>query len=294
MSKVFYKLFVPVLLTLLCPACITEVDVGACNNTVISFENLVDGNDEFKDNIETVTYVIYDSEGKIVYQKTLSADELDDFQGLKVRLPEAGHYRVVAWGNYDSSNSQIGPTGKPGENQIVINGNDPSSFDNLYLGTLDFDLPSVDGRHEWTLDMKPQVVEIDAVIKSELPDADQVYEIKVGPLPNGITSGGEIIGDDDTYYTGSFTVGEDGKIESTVKLPPFEENTDAVIQIINKETGEVVSEIKLSDYLKENGLPGGGDDDNKKPVIDIEISVSGTDVSITFPGWKPKPVYPSI
>ena len=45
-------------------------------------------------------------------------------------------------------------------------------------------------------------------------------------------------------------MGEDGKIESTVKLPPFDENTDAVIQIINKETGEVVSEIKLSDYLK--------------------------------------------
>ena len=77
MSKVLSRILVTVYLSLLCQACITEVDVGACNNTVIRFEYLADGDEDvFPEYITSVTYCIYDSEGEIVTQASRDKEEI--------------------------------------------------------------------------------------------------------------------------------------------------------------------------------------------------------------------------
>ena len=149
MSKVLYNILIPVVVLLLCPACITEVDVGACNNTVIRFEYLADGQEDvFPEYISSVTYCIYDGEGGIVTQATLDKNMLDEFQGLKLRLHSAGDYSLVAWGNL-GTHCELYSEEKLSEGKVAHPSETPWTFDRLYLGTLSFNLESVDGRHEW-------------------------------------------------------------------------------------------------------------------------------------------------
>jgi len=147
MSKVLYNILIPVVVLLLCPACITEVDVGACNNTVIRFEYLADGQEDvFPEYISSVTYCIYDGEGGIVTQATLDKNMLDEFQGLKLRLHSAGDYSLVAWGNL-GTHCELYYEEKLSEGKVAHPSETPGTFDRLYLGTLSFNLESVDGRH---------------------------------------------------------------------------------------------------------------------------------------------------
>ncbi len=135
MSKVLYKILIPIFLSLLCQACITEVDVGACNNTVIRFEYLADGQDDvFPDYITSVTYCIYDGEGKIVTQATLDKGRLDEFQGLKIRLWNTGAYRLVAWGNF-GTDCVLEAHKKLTTGKVVVNSEMTVTFDRLLTST---------------------------------------------------------------------------------------------------------------------------------------------------------------
>lgn len=88
-----------------------------------------------------------------------------------------------------------------------------------------------------------------------------------------------------------FTDDIEGRIKSTTWLPRFDENTEATIEVFSTISESNVASVKLSDYISANNIRITG---VEEAVIDVLISVSGTNISIKFPGWKPKPVYPSI
>ncbi len=290
MSKVLYNILIPVVVLLLCPACITEVDVGACNNTVIRFEYLADGQEDvFPEYISSVTYCIYDGEGGIVTQATLDKNMLDEFQGLKLRLHSAGDYSLVAWGNL-GTHCELYSEEKLSEGKVAHPSETPGTFDRLYLGTLSFNLESVDGRHEWVAPLHSAHVTLNAYIQSTLSEAAGAYAIRVGKFATGVSNSGETLGPDREYCP-VFTDDIEGRIKSTTWLPRFDENTEATIEVFSTISESNVASVKLSDYISANNIRITG---VEEAVIDVLISVSGTNISIKFPGWKPKPVYPSI
>ena len=290
MSKVLYNILIPVVVLLLCPACITEVDVGACNNTVIRFEYLADGQEDvFPEYISSVTYCIYDGEGGIVTQATLDKNMLDEFQGLKLRLHSAGDYSLVAWGNL-GTHCELYSEEKLSEGKVAHPSETPGTFDRLYLGTLSFNLESVDGRHEWVAPLHSAHVTLNAYIQSTLSEAAGAYAIRVGKFATGVSNSGETLGPDRDYCP-VFTADIEGRIKSTTWLPRFDENTEATIEVFSTISESNVASVKLSDYISANNIRITG---VEEAVIDVLISVSGTNISIKFPGWKPKPVYPSI
>lgn len=290
MSKVLYNILIPVVVLLLCPACITEVDVGACNNTVIRFEYLADGQEDvFPEYISSVTYCIYDGEGGIVTQATLDKNMLDEFQGLKLRLHSAGDYSLVAWGNL-GTHCELYSEEKLSEGKVAHPSETPRTFDRLYLGTLSFNLESVDGRHEWVAPLHSAHVTLNAYIQSTLSEAAGAYAIRVGKFATGVSNSGETLGPDRDYCP-VFTDDIEGRIKSTTWLPRFDENTEATIEVFSTISENNVASVKLSDYISANNIRITG---VEEAVIDVLISVSGTNISIKFPGWKPKPVYPSI
>ncbi len=290
MSKVLYNILIPVVVLLLCPACITEVDVGACNNTVIRFEYLADGQEDvFPEYISSVTYCIYDGEGGIVTQATLDKNMLDEFQGLKLRLHSAGYYSLVAWGNL-GTHCELYSEEKLSEGKVAHPSETPGTFDRLYLGTLSFNLESVDGRHEWVAPLHSAHVTLNAYIQSTLSEAAGAYAIRVGKFATGVSNSGETLGPDREYCP-VFTDDIEGRIKSTTWLPRFDENTEATIEVFSTISENNVASVKLSDYISANNIRITG---VEEAVIDVLISVSGTNISIKFPGWKPKPVYPSI
>lgn len=290
MSKVLYNILIPVVVLLLCPACITEVDVGACNNTVIRFEYLADGQEDvFPEYISSVTYCIYDGEGGIVTQATLDKNMLDEFQGLKLRLHSAGDYSLVAWGNL-GTHCELYSEEKLSDGKVAHPSETPGTFDRLYLGTLSFNLESVDGRHEWVAPLHSAHVTLNAYIQSTLSEAAGAYAIRVGKFATGVSNSGETLGPDRDYCP-VFTDDIEGRIKSTTWLPRFDENTEATIEVFSTISESNVASVKLSDYISANNIRING---VEEAVIDVLISVSGTNISIKFPGWKPKPVYPSI
>ena len=290
MSKVLYNILIPVVVLLLCPACITEVDVGACNNTVIRFEYLADGQEDvFPEYISSVTYCIYDGEGGIVTQATLDKNMLDEFQGLKLRLHSAGDYSLVAWGNL-GTHCELYSEEKLSDGKVAHPSETPGTFDRLYLGTLSFNLESVDGRHEWVAPLHSAHVTLNAYIQSTLSEAAGAYAIRVGKFATGVSNSGETLGPDREYCP-VFTDDIEGRIKSTIWLPRFDENTEATIEVFSTISESNVASVKLSDYISANNIRVTG---VEEAVIDVLISVSGTNISIKFPGWKPKPVYPSI
>ena len=290
MSKVLYNILIPVVVLLLCPACITEVDVGACNNTVIRFEYLADGQEDvFPEYISSVTYCIYDGEGGIVTQATLDKNMLDEFQGLKLRLHSAGDYSLVAWGNL-GTHCELYSEEKLSDGKVAHPSETPGTFDRLYLGTLSFNLESVDGRHEWVAPLHSAHVTLNAYIQSTLSEASGAYAIRVGKFATGVSNSGETLGPDRDYCP-VFTDDIEGRIKSTTWLPRFDENTEATIEVFSTISESNVASVKLSDYISANNIRITG---VEEAVIDVLISVSGTNISIKFPGWKPKPVYPSI
>ncbi len=290
MSKVLYNILIPVVVLLLCPACITEVDVGACNNTVIRFEYLADGQEDvFPEYISSVTYCIYDGEGGIVTQATLDKNMLDEFQGLKLRLHSAGDYSLVAWGNL-GTHCELYSEEKLSEGKVAHPSETPGTFDRLYLGTLSFNLESVDGRHEWVAPLHSAHVTLNAYIQSTLSEAAGAYAIRVGKFATGVSNSGETLGPDREYCP-VFTDDIEGRIKSTTWLPRFDENTEATIEVFSTISESNVASVKLSDYISANNIRITG---VEEAVIDVLISVSGTNISIKFSGWKPKPVYPSI
>ena len=290
MSKVLYNILIPVVVLLLCPACITEVDVGACNNTVIRFEYLADGQEDvFPEYISSVTYCIYDGEGGIVTQATLDKNMLDEFQGLKLRLHSASDYSLVAWGNL-GTHCELYSEEKLSDGKVAHPSETPGTFDRLYLGTLSFNLESVDGRHEWVAPLHSAHVTLNAYIQSTLSEAAGAYAIRVGKFATGVSNSGETLGPDRDYCP-VFTDDIEGRIKSTTWLPRFDENTEATIEVFSTISESNVASVKLSDYISANNIRITG---VEEAVIDVLISVSGTNISIKFPGWKPKPVYPSI
>lgn len=290
MSKVLYNILIPVVVLLLCPACITEVDVGACNNTVIRFEYLADGQEDvFPEYISSVTYCIYDGEGGIVTQATLDKNMLDEFQGLKLRLHSAGDYSLVAWGNL-GTHCELYSEEKLSDGKVAHPSETPGTFDRLYLGTLSFNLESVDGRHEWVAPLHSAHVTLNAYIQSTLSEAAGAYAIRVGKFATGVSNSGETLGPDRDYCP-VFTDDIEGRIKSTTWLPRFDENTEATIEVFSTISENNVASVKPSDYISANNIRITG---VEEAVIDVLISVSGTNISIKFPGWKPKPVYPSI
>lgn len=290
MSKVLYNILIPVVVLLLCPACITEVDVGACNNTVIRFEYHADGQEDvFPEYISSVTYCIYDGEGGIVTQATLDKNMLDEFQGLKLRLHSAGDYSLVAWGNL-GTHCELYSEEKLSDGKVAHPSETPGTFDRLYLGTLSFNLESVDGRHEWVAPLHSAHVTLNAYIQSTLSEAAGAYAIRVGKFATGVSNSGETLGPDRDYCP-VFTDDIEGRIKSTTWLPRFDENTEATIEVFSTISESNVASVKLSDYISANNIRITG---VEEAVIDVLISVSGTNISIKFPGWKPKPVYPSI
>ena len=290
MSKVLYKILIPIFLSLLCQACITEVDVGACNNTVIRFEYLADGQDDvFPDYITSVTYCIYDGEGKIVTQATLDKGRLDEFQGLKIRLWNTGAYRLVAWGNF-GTDCVLEAHNKLTTGKVVVNSEMPVTFARLYLGTLDFDLESTDGRHEWVATLHSVHVTLNAFIQSTVNENASDYFIRIGEFATGVSNNGDILGPA-KVYSPKFVNGQNGMIESTTWLPRFDENTEAILEVFSALSGTRVASVTLADYISANGIKITG---VEEAVIDVLISISGTNVAIKFPGWKPRPVYPGI
>ena len=298
MKRILQFLLSFVSLALGCVSCLTEVEVGGCNNAVVRFEYMADGAEDcFAEYISAVDYYIYDEQGKLVAASRLDRKNLENFQGFKLRLPQTGTYRVVCWGNMGGQNTASATGTLAGArvcNREAAGGALPGSNDPLYLGSTTFTLTDVDGRKETMLrfhaahiTFKPYIVVAGQTVTQH---AACPYEVKAGMFPAETDFEGKAAGEETLFRPSMVAFPEQDRYGGVCELPLFEEDTQAVVMVFDSKSGEKVAEVSLREYMAEHGIRLAG---KEEIVIEMLISISGTNVTIKLPVWEEDNIFPA-
>lgn len=75
-----------------------------------------------------------------------------------------------------------------------------------------------------------------------------------------------------------------------MRIASFEEDTQAVVMVFDSKSGEKVAEVSLREYMAEHGIRLAG---KEEIVIEMLISISGTNVTIKLPVWEEDNIFPA-
>ncbi|MCI9607042.1 MAG: FimB/Mfa2 family fimbrial subunit [Muribaculaceae bacterium] len=299
MKRGFLKIIAPVLLAFSAASCITEVDVGMCDNTVVNFKYYADGSEDvFPDYISSVSCLLYDSENRLVSETDLTSAELTEFQGVRLQISDPGEYRMVCWGN-SGVETTLTPDGDSGHhlatNTAFANGATPRTHDPLYLGTLEFSITHAgDIKEDFEVIFHAAHITLIATLEagdnSRAAELDS-YTLEIEGMPVAVTHLGETTGDMTTYKPEFKPAASSGLLTATCELPRFDENTPAMVHVVNNTLGEKAASVSLSKYISDNAIVLTG---REEVIVEMTIRLNGTQVSITFPGWKHDQVTPRV
>lgn len=73
-------------------------------------------------------------------------------------------------------------------------------------------------------------------------------------------------------------------------MPLFGEDTPAVVMVFDCKSGKKLAEVSLQKYMAEHGIHLAG---KEEIVIEMLISISGTNVTIKLPVWEEDSIFPA-
>lgn len=293
------KLLAPLLLAVATTGCITEVDVGSCNNAVLEFKYFADGDDDvFPEYINSVTCAVYDSNGTALLETTLSQSDLQAFQGLKMRLDATGDYRVVAWGNIGQETSVDKGSGYLGAvNTAHSAGQAVRTHDPLYLGTLDFTIKNTGERKEMEVIFHSAHITFIAELEpGPASTSPSDYSISIGKFPVAVDHTGAT-GGEKVHFSPAFEraeilgLGAPAMYTARCELPRFKEDTESEVIVRGKDSDEVLATVNLPSYLATNHILI---TTREEVIVRMLIRTNGTQITIKMPDWKQDDVIPQI
>lgn len=290
--------------------CIRE-NIDDCE-TPVEINFLYFGNgivDIFQDRVDSVLMYIYEMPSERLQQTVrISRDELEAFQGVKLRL-NPGDYRIVCWGNAGEG-STVDLDGKRIMSSDYAAGSEPSGIEELYHGSIDLSVP---------LTLRP--VEEDMVYSASyiMMRVELLGFAYLGnPEVGGASVASEAAADDATvrFIQGNHSASIDfSNVPSTevtdyvpvlgdhpdegqsyladYLVPRFGNDTGAQLKIVRNDTGETIFDRPLSDVMDELDIEL--DERNEQMVnLRFRLSVSEGVITINVIGWNTEIVFPEL
>lgn len=287
-SRFIYVLSLIVLLS----GCIKE-DLEDCY-TYLYFSYLGDGTQEiFPQKIEEVNLYIYNESGSLVETIILDKNDLNNYQGTSLFLPD-GKYRVVCWGNSEAD-TQINGASTFGSAIVAA----PRYFtkqliytnDSLYIGSRDIEV----FQYQSTLDTVyfssahiKMMVEIDGLEDILFEDSSPV-ELQVGNLSPTVDFTKRFSSEKIMYYPLFDVENNTRELVSRFNVLRYNDNNDVFINLVSKETGQTIYSLKLSDFMKANNITV---DNINEAFVGIRFRFNGTNITVT--PWDEEIIRPGM
>ena len=121
-------------------------------------------------------------------------------------------------------------------------------------------------------------------------DTDCPYEVKAGMFPAEMSFEGEAAGEETLFMPSIDAFPERNMYGGVCELPLFGEDTPAVVMVFDCKSGKKLAEVSLQKYMAEHGIHLAG---KEEIVIEMLISISGTNVTIKLPVWEEDSIFPA-
>jgi len=273
------------LLTFLMSGCIKE-DMEECG-AYLYFSYLGDFNKEiFPQKIGRVNLYVYDQNENLVETIILDKSDLDKSQGTMLNLP-GGDYHVVCWGNTygrtqinDNSSLNTGIIAAPAyfTKDIIV------SNDSLYIGSKDIRLS---GNKITSDTVYFSSSHIKMLVRLIGLDDTSPIEIKVGNLSPTVDFRKNFSTDKETYYPVSIYNENTKDYDARFNVLRFNDDNDVYINLIDKETDEIIYTLNLKDFMLDNHITVNG---INEAFIGVSFRFNG--LSVTVKPWDEEEIIP--
>lgn len=247
--------------------------------------------DEFARYIDHVDMYLYDADGALVLEESLSRSRLSAYQGAVPQL-DAGYYTVVCWGNPDGYSDLSGTdrieTGRLYQSQYAAGG-EVTDFDSLYFArrTVYID-PDAGGRD--TMEFVSAHINMEVHIAGYGEVAAGASPLELTGVQVGYDFAMDLMPEEADMYPAWSEEGDDGIIVSRFRLLRFPDDTGIVLRISDGQGG-TRAEISLAGFLAGNGIEVEGINEITVPVY---ILFRGPDFYVSIDGWDTLPVFPTV
>lgn len=265
-------------------------DTGRCNASVtLRFQYEYNGRNLLKEKIKTVHLILFDANGLFFGTREITAAEYAA-NSVPLALPK-GKYTIVAAGNLTSRASIYPSEMKKGVTRFSdvyfahpnvragkpVQGNAP-----VYLSTFDADIPAYPQKETYTATFRKKHMSFNIYVKGNSQISGNDVRIEMKNLYPHITLGGELTGSRATYYPIGTKEGENNVV---FRLNTLGKETPGSMTVILRDAqGNLLKEIKIADYIKENNLKW---DVSTEEAIDLVLMwYKNAWIGITIERWK--------
>lgn len=279
------------LLVVLATGCIKE-DMEPCDVNLI-FRYLGDGTkDIFPEKIEKVNLYVYNEKELLVETSELDKGDLRRFQGAPLILP-AGKYRVVCWGNSgtntllkDVSALHTALAGAPEyftKELITTN-------DSLYFGSKEIEILQFTSKADTVYFRSSHIkmhIELEGLEDVATPDGYSPIEIEIGNLKPTVDFTNTFSSENVIYRPIVYKEDGESTYKSDLNVLRFNDDNSVYINLISKESNDIIYTLKLKDFMEDNRITVDG---INEVTIGIRFRFNGT--SVTVSPWNEENIKP--
>jgi hypothetical protein len=256
-------------------------------------------NEDFARNVASVDAYIYDAVGNYIYTEHLDKHELDNYQGMELRL-DPGEYRMVFWANMGTNTVANGYEGDSGyvsytDNSYNSAGVVTTNADHLWYAPYIIQRSDDRGSPQdyYSLIVPAQGVYSDVVLFGYAYRSLEIYVEGLTALPTLYVEGlPERLGFNAMKEMPNQTVTVSHETESveqngveyaitTFDSFYFEDVTESGTEIVIRNAdGTELSRMTLADAIAESGA------DPTARTIPLLFKFLSGNVSVTMPGWN--------
>ncbi len=282
-------------------------------NVILSFRYMsINSVDIFQQNIGSVDVFVFDQYGCFVTRKSVTQQELNNFQGIRFQLAP-GTYRIVCWGNVtpltDICQLTAGSTLVSNATAFhtlctsgVAENGDPlhyapriSNMTNPLTDAYYLTIPE-QGTVDEVIDFTGAHKTIEVYVKGFVDEGSQpnnLPRIELTSISQGYTFNMQTMSGTMKYDQLARTaMTNSGAVAATTfHTPLFLNDNPILINIRRPSTGEIIYTVNLKQFLQDNNivLTSGRHD-----LISIMVEFKSVGVSVTLATWGDEPVKPTF
>ena len=275
---------------MLTSGCIREDNMEDCD-TCLYFSYLGDFNKEiFPEKIKKVNLYVYNETGILVETILLDREDLSRTQGTMLNLP-AGNYHLVCWGNanqdtqindHSAVRSAIVAAPHYFTKEII------STNDSLYIGNKDL-VVTGNGQECDTVYFTSSHIKMKIELVGLDNSTDSPIDIQIGNLSPTVDFANNFSTENVTYYPGAKLNTTTGSFESDFNVLRYNDDNDVYINLVNKETGQVIYTLNLKDFMTENQVSVDG---INEAFVGVRFRFNG--LSVIVKPWDEENIIPGM
>lgn len=278
--------------------CIKE-NMDDCERTSLYFSYTGDIREQlFARKISQVNLFVFDAQDQVLQTKTITQNELNDYQGTRLNL-EPGNYRVVCVGNvFSNSLIQCVGTKHCGNYRVAnpnyFNGGEIRTNDSLYVGSTQITVPD----NYWLQDtltlhsshLKVYVEVRGVATAEELTKATAGLQLQLRNCWPATDFSNQTLGEKVTYIPTAHYDAEKRTLISRFNIMRHTPDSDITFDLTDPAANLVFS-LSLKDFLQQHPVI---DLSKQEVLIPILIEFKSTTVTVTMPDWSIEQIRPEL